>query len=183
VCEPLGAVLAVMPWNFPLWQVFRCAAPALAAGNVVVLKHASNVPGCALAIEDVFRRAGLPDGAFTTLLIGSDLVPSVIAHPLVRAASVTGSEGAGAAVASLAGKALKKTVLELGGSDPFVVLGDVDVAAVAAEAVTARTINNGQSCIAAKRFIVVEPVAERFETALAERMAALTVGDPADREV
>ncbi|MBI5708990.1 MAG: aldehyde dehydrogenase family protein [Candidatus Eisenbacteria bacterium] len=179
--DPLGVVLAVMPWNFPFWQVFRCAAPALAAGNAVALKHASNVPGCALAIEQVFREAGFPQGVFTTLMVGAGLVPGLIRHPAVRAVSLTGSEPAGAAVAALAGAALKKTVLELGGSDPFIVLADADPVAVAAPAALARTINNGQSCIAAKRFIVEEAVAPRFEQALIERMRGLVVGDPADR--
>ena len=176
--EPLGVVLAVMPWNFPFWQVIRCAAPALMAGNVVVLKHASSVPGSALAIEDVFRMAGLPDGAFTTLLVPSGAVDALIDHPAVRAVSLTGSEGAGMQVAARAGAALKKTVLELGGSDAFIVLADADPLSSAAEAAAARVVNNGQSCIAAKRFIVEEPVAAAFESALAERMRALRVGDP-----
>ncbi len=179
--DPLGPVLAVMPWNFPFWQVFRFAAPALMAGNVGLLKHASNVPGCALAIEEVFRTAGFPMGTFQTLLVGSRVVEGIIRHPAVRAVTLTGSDPAGVAVASQAGAALKKTVLELGGSDPFIVLRDADVEAAARSAATARTINNGQSCIAAKRFIVEEPVAERFETALVAAMAALKVGDPMDR--
>jgi succinate-semialdehyde dehydrogenase/glutarate-semialdehyde dehydrogenase len=176
--EPLGTVLAVMPWNFPFWQVFRCAAPALAAGNAVALKHASNVPGCALAIEEVFREAGLPAGTFTTLLVSSRTVPDLIAHPAIAAVSLTGSEEAGVEVARLAGAALKKCVLELGGSDAFVVLADADPERVAVEAVSARVINNGQSCIAAKRFIVEEPVAERFEAAFIHHMKGLVVGDP-----
>jgi succinate-semialdehyde dehydrogenase/glutarate-semialdehyde dehydrogenase len=179
--DPLGVVLAVMPWNFPFWQVFRCAAPALAAGNTVVLKHASNVPGCALAIEHVFREAGLPEGAFTTLLVPARAVGEIVAHPAVRAVSLTGSEPAGRQLAALAGAALKKTVLELGGSDAFLVLADADVEHAAAQAAVARTINNGQSCIAAKRFLVEEPVAERFEAALVEHMAALRVDDPLAR--
>ena len=179
--DPLGPVLAVMPWNFPFWQVFRFAAPALMAGNVGLLKHASNVPGCALAIEEVFRTAGFPMGTFQALLVGSRVVEGIIRHPAVRAVTLTGSDPAGVAVASQAGAALKKTVLELGGSDPFIVLRDADVEAAARSAATARTINNGQSCIAAKRFIVEEPVAERFETALVAAMAALKVGDPMDR--
>ncbi|MGA9752401.1 MAG: NAD-dependent succinate-semialdehyde dehydrogenase [Acidobacteriota bacterium] len=179
--DPLGPVLAVMPWNFPFWQVFRFAAPALMAGNVGLLKHASNVPGCALAIEEVFRTAGFPLGTFQTLLVGSKVVEGIIRHPAVRAVTLTGSDPAGVAVASQAGAALKKTVLELGGSDPFIVLRDADVEAAARSAATARTINNGQSCIAAKRFIVEEPVAERFEAALVSAMAALKVGDPMDR--
>jgi len=179
--DPLGVVLAVMPWNFPFWQVIRCAAPALAAGNTVILKHASNVPGCALALERAFRTAGFPEGAFSTLLVPSRAVGELIAHPAVRAVSLTGSEAAGRQVAALAGASLKKTVLELGGSDAFVVLADADVEHAACQATLARTLNNGQSCIAAKRFIVEEPVAARFEDALVERMAALRVGDPRDR--
>ncbi len=179
--DPLGVVLAVMPWNFPFWQVIRCAAPALAAGDTVVLKHASNVPGCALTLESAFRAAGFPEGAFTTLLVPSRAVGEIIAHPAVRAISLTGSESAGRQVAALAGASLKKTVLELGGSDAFVVLADTDVVHAAAQAALARTLNNGQSCIAAKRFIVEEPVAARFEDALVEHLAALRVGDPRDR--
>ena len=181
--DPLGVVLAVMPWNFPFWQVIRCAAPALAAGNTVVLKHASNVPGCALALEEAFARAGFPEGAFTTLMIPARTVGEVIAHPAVRAVSLTGSEAAGRQVAALAGASLKKTVLELGGSDAFVVLADADVEHAALQAAAARTINSGQSCIAAKRFIVEEPVAGRFETALIASMAAVSVGDPFERSV
>ena len=181
--DPLGVVLAVMPWNFPFWQVIRCAAPALAAGNAVVLKHASNVPGCALALEAAFAQAGFPEGAFTTLLVPARVVGEVIAHPAVRAVSLTGSEAAGRQVAALAGASLKKTVLELGGSDAFVVLADADVEHAAREAAAARTINNGQSCIAAKRFIVEEAVATRFEEAFIASMAALRVGDPRDRSV
>jgi len=180
--DPLGPVLAVMPWNFPLWQVFRFAAPALMAGNTGLLKHASNVTGSALAIEDVLARAGLPEGAFRTLVIGSSRVEAVIDHPAVRAVTLTGSEAAGAAVAGRAGRRLKKTVLELGGSDPFVVLADVDVAAVAREAARARTINSGQSCIAAKRFLVEAPVADDFEAALRAELASLVVGSPLDEK-
>jgi len=178
--QPLGPVLAVMPWNFPFWQVFRFAAPALMAGNVGVLKHASNVPQCALAIEDIFRRAGFPEGAFQTLLIGSDKVQRVLDDPRVVAATLTGSEPAGVSVASEAGKQLKKTVLELGGSDPFVVMPSANLQEAASTAVKARTINNGQSCIAAKRFIVHEAIADEFEHRFVNGMASLGVGDPMD---
>jgi succinate-semialdehyde dehydrogenase/glutarate-semialdehyde dehydrogenase len=179
--DPLGPVLAVMPWNFPFWQVFRFAAPALMAGNVAILKHAANVPGCAVAIEEVFRKAGFPAGVMTTLLVSSDRVQSLIEHPAIRAITLTGSDRAGESVAAAAGKQLKKTVLELGGSDPFIVLADADPAAVAGQAAKARTINSGQSCIAAKRFIVDEAIADRFENAFAEQMKNLQVGDPLDR--
>jgi succinate-semialdehyde dehydrogenase/glutarate-semialdehyde dehydrogenase len=178
--QPVGVVLAVMPWNFPFWQVFRFAAPALMAGNTGVLKHASNVPGCALAIEEVFRRAGFPDHAFRTLLIGSKAVEAVIEHPLVRAVTLTGSTPAGKAVASKAGAMIKKTVLELGGSDAYVVLEDADLEATVATCVASRLINAGQSCIAAKRFVVVEAVRSRFEDAFVTRMRQATVGDPLD---
>ena len=180
-CDPLGVVLAIMPWNFPFWQLIRCAAPALMAGNTVLLKHASNVPGSALAIEDVFRDAGLPEGAFATLLVGGAAIEPVVSDPRVAAVSLTGSEAAGSRVASLAGAALKKTVLELGGSDAFIVLADADVDAVARAAADARTINNGESCIAAKRFIVEEAIADRFESAFTGAMTLLTVGDPMER--
>ena len=179
--DPLGAVLGIMPWNFPFWQLFRFAAPALMAGNVVVLKHAANVPGCALAMEEVFHQAGFPPGAFTTLLVSSKKVAGLIRHPVIRAVTLTGSDRAGEAVAAEAGKVLKKTVLELGGSDPFIVLADANPAEVAKAAVQARTINSGQSCIAAKRFIVEEAIAEEFEQAFSEQMANLKVGDPLDR--
>lgn len=176
--EPMGALLAVMPWNFPFWQVVRFAAPALVAGNVVLLKHASSVPRCALALEDVFRRAGAPEGAFQTLLVGSEEVPELIADPRVAGVTVTGGEEAGRRVAEAAGLNLKKTVLELGGSDPYIVLADADLPRAIATAVRARTINNGQSCIAAKRFIVVEGVFEQFATGFVSAMAGLRVGDP-----
>ena len=178
--EPLGIVLAVMPWNFPFWQVFRFAAPALAAGNAGLLKHASNVPGCALAIEQVMRSAGAPDGMFQTLLVGSDRVEGLIRDPRVRAVTLTGSDPAGRAVARAAGDSLKKTVLELGGSDPFVVLEDAELETAVATAVTARTMNNGQSCIAAKRFLVADAVAEEFEQRFSAGMADLSIGDPLD---
>ncbi|NIC00342.1 NAD-dependent succinate-semialdehyde dehydrogenase [Halobacterium sp. R2-5] len=180
VYEPLGPVLAVMPWNFPFWQVFRFAAPYVTAGNVGLLKHASNVPGCALAIEDVFREAGYPEGVFQSLLISSDLVDGVIEDDRVRAATVTGSGPAGQAVASTAGENVKKSVLELGGSDPFVVLDDADVAAAAETGAWARNQNAGQSCIAAKRFVVHADVYDEFVEAFVEETEALTVGDPTD---
>jgi len=176
--QPIGVVLAVMPWNFPLWQVFRFAAPALMAGNVGVLKHASNVPGCALAIEEIFRQAGFPEGAFRTLLIGSKQVESVIKHPLVSAVTLTGSTPAGKAVASQAGSVLKKTVLELGGSDPYIVLEDADLEQAAKTCVNSRLINNGESCIAAKRFIVVDSVLAEFTDRFVALMKAKKVGDP-----
>jgi len=177
---PIGPVLAVMPWNFPLWQAMRFAAPALMAGNVGLLKHASNVPQTALFLEDLFSRAGFPDGAFQTLLIGSDQVERVLRDPRVMAATLTGSTPAGQAVARVAGEEIKKTVLELGGSDPFVVLPSADLDKAAEVGVVARCQNNGQSCIAAKRFIVHEAVADEFERLFVEKMAALRLGDPMD---
>ncbi|MCX5383415.1 NADP-dependent succinic semialdehyde dehydrogenase [Streptomyces sp. NBC_00083] len=178
--RPLGAVLAVMPWNFPLWQVVRFAAPALMAGNVALLKHASNVPQTALYLEDLFRRAGFPDGCFQTLLIGSDGVEKVLRDRRVAAATLTGSEPAGRSVAAICGDEIKKTVLELGGSDPYVVLASADVERAARTAVTARTQNNGQSCIAAKRFIVHDEVYDSFVEQFTAGMRELMVGDPLD---
>jgi succinate-semialdehyde dehydrogenase/glutarate-semialdehyde dehydrogenase len=176
--QPLGPVLAVMPWNFPLWQVIRFAAPALMAGNTGLLKHASNVPQTALFLEDLFRRAGFPPGSFQTLLIGVDRVEGVLADKRVRAATLTGSEAAGRSVASIAGRHVKKTVLELGGSDPYIVMPSADVERAAAVAVVARCQNNGQSCIAAKRFIIHSGVFDEFTEAFVARMSALVVGDP-----
>src|SRR5436309_680929 len=181
--EPLGVVLAVMPWNFPFWQVFRFAAPTLMAGNTAVLKHASNVPQCALAIEEVFRDAGFPRGALRTVLVPGGAVEAIIDDHRVRAVTLTGSNTTGEKVAAAAGRAIKKTVLELGGSDPFVVLDDADLAAAAAMAVRSRFQNGGQSCIAAKRFIVVASVAEEFERRFVEGIRKLKVGDPTDRTV
>jgi succinate-semialdehyde dehydrogenase / glutarate-semialdehyde dehydrogenase len=176
--QPLGPVLAVMPWNFPFWQVLRFAAPALMAGNVGLLKHASIVPQSALLIEELFRRAGFPEGAFQTLLIGSREVDRILGDPRVMAATLTGSEQAGIEVGIGAAKRIKKVVLELGGSDPFIVMPSANLAIATSTAVKARIFNNGQSCIAAKRFIVAESIAEKFEHLFAEKMAALEVGDP-----
>jgi succinate-semialdehyde dehydrogenase/glutarate-semialdehyde dehydrogenase len=180
IWQPIGTVLAIMPWNFPLWQAIRFAAPALMAGNTGVLKHASNVPQCAEYLGGLFGRAGFPDGAFQHLFVGSDRIEGVIADDRVRAATLTGSEGAGRAVAAAAGRHLKKTVLELGGSDPFVVMPSADLERAAEVATTARCQNNGQSCIAAKRFIVHADVYDEFADLFAQRMAAQTVGDPTD---
>jgi succinate-semialdehyde dehydrogenase / glutarate-semialdehyde dehydrogenase len=185
--EPLGAVFAVMPWNFPFWQVFRFAAPALMAGNVAVLKHAPNVPGCAAAIAGIFAAAGFPEGAFTNLYLDNDAAADVIRHPVIRAVTLTGSTRAGRSVAATAGAVLKKTVLELGGSDPFIVIPPTDAASLdflhyaAAQAAKARCINSGQSCIAAKRFIVVGGWTDPFEQHMAGVMSEMKVGDPADR--
>jgi succinate-semialdehyde dehydrogenase/glutarate-semialdehyde dehydrogenase len=178
--QPLGTVLAVMPWNFPFWQVFRFAVPALVAGNTGLLKHASNVPLCALAIEAVFREAGFPEGVFRSLMISSARVAKLIADPRVHAVTLTGSEPAGREVAAAAGAHLKKTVLELGGSDPFIVLEDADLDLALENAVTSRFLNTGQSCIAAKRFILVESIADEFVRRFRAAVEALTVGDPLD---
>ncbi len=180
--RPLGTILAVMPWNFPFWQVFRFAAPTLMAGNTGVLKHASNVPRCALAIEDIFRQAGFPENVFRTLMIGSEQVEAVIENELIKALTLTGSDAAGRKVASKAGDMLKKVVLELGGSDPFIVLADADVEAAAETAAKSRCINSGQSCIAAKRFIVEAEIYDRWLEKFRESMATLVVGDPVEEQ-
>lgn len=180
--QPLGIILAVMPWNFPFWQVFRFAVPALMAGNVGLLKHASNVPQCALAIAEVFHAAGIPEGAFQTLLIGADRVAGIVADSRVKAATLTGSEPAGQSLAVIAGHHLKKVVLELGGSDPFIVLKSADLELAVNTAVTARVMNNGQTCIAAKRFILEEAIADQFTSKFVDKFKALKVGDPMQPE-
>ncbi|WP_429886521.1 NAD-dependent succinate-semialdehyde dehydrogenase [Geoalkalibacter halelectricus] len=180
--RPLGMILAVMPWNFPFWQVFRFAAPALMAGNTGVLKHSSNVPRCALAIEDVFRQAGFPENVFRTLMIGANQVETVVENELIKALTLTGSEAAGRKVAAKAGEMLKKVVLELGGSDPFIVLADADVEDSAETAAKSRCINSGQSCIAAKRFIIEAEIYDRWLEKFRGAMAALVVGDPLNEQ-
>ncbi|MEX2531638.1 MAG: NAD-dependent succinate-semialdehyde dehydrogenase [Gemmatimonadota bacterium] len=180
--QPIGLVLAIMPWNFPYWQVFRFAAPNLMAGNGGILKHAPNVPGCALAIEEVFREAGFPAGLFRSVLVDLELTSAIIEHPLIRGVTLTGSVRAGKAVASQAGDQVKKTVLELGGSDPYIILEDADLDATVETCATSRMLNSGQSCIAAKRFLVVEPLREEFERRLVARMGQAVMGDPMDEK-
>jgi succinate-semialdehyde dehydrogenase/glutarate-semialdehyde dehydrogenase len=181
--KPLGVILAVMPWNYPFWQVFRCAAPALMAGNAVVLKHASNVTGCALAIESVFRMAGFPKSLFQTLVVRGNRVDDIVDHPLVRGVSLTGSTEAGRSVGAAAGRALKKVVLELGGSDPYIILDDADLASAVEACVTSRLLNSGQSCIAAKRFTVVRSRLEDFETEFCKALKRKVMDDPMDPHV
>ena len=181
--QPIGIVLAIMPWNFPFWQVFRFAAPGLMAGNSGILKHASNVTGCALAIEEVFREAGFPESLFRTIIYPSSKMDYVIKHPLVKAVTLTGSVPAGKAVASIAGSVIKKTVMELGGSDPYVILEDADLEAAATTCVISRLINGGQSCIAAKRFIIVEKIYDKFEKLFIEKMKQKKMGDPMEEKI
>jgi succinate-semialdehyde dehydrogenase/glutarate-semialdehyde dehydrogenase len=181
--QPLGVILTIMPWNYPFWQVFRFAAPGLMAGNAAVLKHASNVPGCSLAIEDVFNKAGFPENLFQNLLISSKQIKKVMEHPLIQAVTLTGSNLAGQAVAANAGKLLKKSVLELGGSDPYIILEDADLEAAAKTCVESRLLNSGQSCIAAKRFVVVDAVRQRFERMFIERMRAKKMGNPLEEDI
>ena len=181
--RPLGVVLAIMPWNYPFWQVFRFAAPGLMAGNAAVLKHASNVPGCAMAIEDVFSKAGFPENLFRNVLISGEQTKGVIEHPLIKAVTLTGSNFAGQAVASTAGKMLKKSVLELGGSDPYIVLEDADLESAAKTCVESRLLNSGQSCIAAKRFVVIEDVRQRFEDLFTAYMQAKKMGNPMEEDI
>lgn len=181
--QPLGTILAVMPWNYPFWQVMRFAAPAVMAGNVVVLKHAANVPQCALQVEELFRSAGFPPGVFQTLLVGRDRVDKLLEDPRVAAATLTGSETAGIDIGIAAAKRVKKVVLELGGTDPFIVMPSADLEAAVATGVKARTVNNGESCISAKRFILAEPIADEFERKFAAKIASLKVGDPFEEGV
>jgi succinate-semialdehyde dehydrogenase/glutarate-semialdehyde dehydrogenase len=181
--RPLGVILAIMPWNYPFWQVFRFAAPGLMAGNAAVLKHASNVPGCALAIEDVFNKAGFPENLFRNVLISGEQTKGVIEHPLIKAVTLTGSNFAGQAVASTAGKLLKKSVLELGGSDPYIVLEDADLQSAAKTCVESRLLNSGQSCIAAKRFVVIEDVRRRFEDMFIAYMQTKKMGNPMEEDI
>jgi succinate-semialdehyde dehydrogenase/glutarate-semialdehyde dehydrogenase len=181
--DPMGVILAIMPWNYPFWQVFRHAAPGLMAGNGVILKHASNVPGCSVAIADIFKRAGFPENLFQNFLIAGRRAESLIEHPVIRAVTLTGSKSAGQAVAARAGKFLKKTVLELGGSDPYLILEDADLEKTAETCVASRLLNSGQSCIAAKRFVVVESVLKHFEEMLVEKMRSKKMGDPLDETV
>ncbi len=180
--QPLGVVLAIMPWNFPFWQVFRFAAPNLMAGNAGILKHAPNVPGCALAVEEVFREAGFPRELFRSVIVDLDVTEAIIRHERVRAVTLTGSVGAGKAVAAEAGRLVKKTVLELGGSDPYLILEDADLDSAVETCVTSRLLNSGQSCIAAKRFLVVEPLVKEFEERMVERMGRVRMGDPMDED-
>jgi len=180
--KPLGVILAIMPWNYPFWQVFRFAAPALMAGNAVVLKHASNVPGCSLAIEEIFKTAGFPETLFQNVLLSSDRVDRLVAQPLIRAVTLTGSQAAGRAVATGAGDVLKKTVLELGGSDPYIILEDADLDKTVESCVASRLLNSGQSCIAAKRFVVVEAVRKKFEDMLVAKMEQKKMGNPLEED-